>query len=259
MNDVILMSIKGGRYLEAEKETNKIILDNPSDEVYFLMGTVKSNLLLDKGRDFSEVTYCFEKSIELSKNSTETKNQAGTFLLGIHKQLQDISAQIVEQKKVAQKQISQGILATYLSSVVLDNSKSSFGNIAGIVGAGFGVGLAYDGLSNIGGLSAQSIFIKNLRANIESYLINNFPEIKSHFDEIETERLKKLKEKKQIDVYATLWSIACVVSLIFAMFGMGFSLELGGLIYTILTYILFLFAGISFYMWIFSKSKKIKF
>ena len=141
----------------------------------------------------------------------------------------------------------------------MDNSKSSFGNIAGIVGAGFGVGLAYDGLSNIGGLSAQSIFIKNLRANIESYLINNFPEIKSHFDEIETERLKKLKEKKQIDVYATLWSIACFVSLLFSMFMMGAFTATDESIYTILAFICFLFVGISFYMWIFSKSKKIKF
>ena len=217
MNDVILMSIKGGRYLEAEKETNKIILDNPSDEVYFLMGTVKSNLLLDKGRDFSEVTYCFEKSIELSKNSTETKNQAGTFLLGIHKQLQDISAQIVEQKKVAQKQISQGVLATYLSSVVLDNSKSSFGNIAGIVGAGFGVGLAYDGLSNIGDLNAQSIFIKNLRVNIESYLVNNFPEIKAHFEEIEAERLKLQEELNKNNSANLFWVMAFALSILFGI------------------------------------------
>lgn len=218
MNDVILMSIKGGRYLEAEKETNKIILDNPSDEVYFLMGTVKSNLLLDKGRDFSEVTYCFEKSIELSKNSTETKNQAGTFLLGIHKQLQDISIQIFEQKKVAQKQISQGVLATYLSSVVLDNSKSSFGNIAGIVGAGFGVGLAYDGLSNIGDLNAQSIFIKNLRVNIESYLVNNFPEIKAHFEEIEAERLKLQEELNKNNSANLFWVMAFALSILFGIF-----------------------------------------
>ena len=182
------------------------------------MGTVKSNLLLDKGRDFSEVTYCFEKSIELSKNSTETKNQAGTFLLGIHKQLQDISIQIFEQKKVAQKQISQGVLATYLSSVVLDNSKSSFGNIAGIVGAGFGVGLAYDGLSNIGDLNAQSIFIKNLRVNIESYLVNNFPEIKAHFEEIEAERLKLQEELNKNNSANLFWVMAFALSILFGIF-----------------------------------------
>ena len=249
MNDIILMSIKGGRYLEAEKETNKIILDNPSDESYFLMGTIKSNLLLDKGRDFSEVTYCFEKSIELSKNSTETKNQAGTFLLGIHKQLQDISSQIIEQKKVAQKQISQGVLATYLSSVVLDNSKSSFGDIAGIVGAGFGVGLAYDGLSNIGSLDSQSIFVKNLRANIESYLINNFPEIKSHFEAIEAEALKKLNEKRQISKLGSYWSISFYMFLVLFVVSFLYGRKNGQLIFEVIAWVNMVISAISFYMW----------
>jgi len=44
MNDIILMAIKGGRYLEAEKQLNDILLNNPTSEDYFLMGSIKSNL-----------------------------------------------------------------------------------------------------------------------------------------------------------------------------------------------------------------------
>jgi hypothetical protein len=52
MNDLITMSIQGGRYLEAEKQIGDIVLNNPSDEAYFMLGTTKSNLLLDKGRSY---------------------------------------------------------------------------------------------------------------------------------------------------------------------------------------------------------------
>lgn len=201
MNDVILMSIKGGRYLEAEKETNKIILSNPSDEAYFLMGTIKSNLLLDKGRDFSEVTYCFEKSIDLSQNSEETKNQAGTFLLGIYKQLSDLEIQIESNKKIQKTNITKGILSTYLSSIVIDNSKSSFGQVTGAVGAGLGVGLALDGMISIGELDAQKEFLINLKKDIKKHLCTNYPIVKKHFDKIELESEKVLVEQNKKDFF----------------------------------------------------------
>ena len=71
MNDLITMSIQGGRYLEAEKQIGDIVLNNPSDEAYFMLGTTKSNLLLDKGRSYLEVQFCFNKYLELTENKSE--------------------------------------------------------------------------------------------------------------------------------------------------------------------------------------------
>ena len=66
MNDLIIMSIKGGRYIEAENQCNQLVLNEPNTENYFLLGSIKSNLLFGKGRDFSEIIhYLTEYEIEI--------------------------------------------------------------------------------------------------------------------------------------------------------------------------------------------------
>jgi hypothetical protein len=60
---------------------------------------------------------------------------------------------------------------------VIDNAEKSFGIISGMVGAGFGVGMAIGGLSEIGDVVAQLEFVKNLKSRLELYLKENFPKI----------------------------------------------------------------------------------
>lgn len=181
MNDIILMAIKGGRYLEAEKQLNDILLNNPTSEDYFLMGSIKSNLILSKGRNLSEVLFCFEKCINLSVDKEQSNRDVGGFLFGIYKQLQGIDRQLqVEQKTQAVKTLA-GLALTYFSSGIIDDSKNSFGAISGIVGASFGVGMSIDGLSTIGDLASQRIYLQNLKVEVEKYLKENYPELREKF------------------------------------------------------------------------------
>ena len=68
MNDLIIMAIQGGRYLEAEKQIGNLILNQPTADAYFLLGTTKPNLLLDKGRSYLEVQFCFNRYLELTQD-----------------------------------------------------------------------------------------------------------------------------------------------------------------------------------------------
>jgi hypothetical protein len=181
MNDVILMAIKGGRYIEAEQSLNQTILSQPSSEAYYLMATVKSNLLLTKDRSFDEIIYCFEKSINLSDNKIQTKNDTGAFLYGIIKQLNIIQTTL--KKEAGNKLLKSiaGVVLTFASSKIIDNSNNSFGIISGAVGAGFGVGMTIDGLEQIGNIANQIDYVNTLRDNTINYLMQYFPEISDNF------------------------------------------------------------------------------
>jgi hypothetical protein len=177
MNDIILMSMMGGRYLEAEDQTNRLLIQEPTSENYFLMGTIKSNLLFGKGRDLSEALFCFEKSLKLVENNNQLIIDTGAFLFGIYKQIEGIEEEL---KKAVNNKLWKslaGIALTYFSSKVIDNAEKSFGIISGMVGAGFGVGMAIGGLSEIGDVVAQLEFVKNLKSRLELYLKENFPKI----------------------------------------------------------------------------------
>ena len=99
MNDLITMSIQGGRYLEAEKQIGDIILTSPSADSYFMLGTVKSNLLLDKGRSYLEVQFCFNKYLELSEDKSQSEKNIMAFCVGLYSQLADIESKLLAQKK----------------------------------------------------------------------------------------------------------------------------------------------------------------
>jgi hypothetical protein len=194
MNDLIVMAIKGGRYLEAEQSLNQIILSQPNSEAYFLLATVKSNLLLANGRSFDEITYCFEKSISLSDDRTQTQNDTGAFLYGIVKQLNIIHSTLKTQAGNQLLKSLAGIALTFASSKIIDNSDKAFGIITGAVGAGFGVGMTIDGLNQIGDIANQIEFVKNLQRNTINYLKNYFPELANNFKtNIEWEKIKSLE------------------------------------------------------------------
>ena len=98
MNDLITMSIQGGRYLEAEKQLGDIILSEPSADAYFMLGTTKSNLLLDKGRSYLEVQFCFNKYLELSKDKRAAERNIMIFCVGLYSQLAELEKNLDKQR-----------------------------------------------------------------------------------------------------------------------------------------------------------------
>lgn len=170
MNPLIEMSIQGGRYLEAEKQVGDIILSEPSAEAYFMLGTVKSNLLLDKGRSYLEVQFCFDKYLEMSNNRSQAEKDVMVFCVGLYSQLAELEKKLQEQKKKEAWNAALGVLVTFAASKIIDNSKQSFGAISGIVGAGFGVGISMDSLSNIGSLSDILAYVIRIKVEMIDYL-----------------------------------------------------------------------------------------
>ena len=202
MNDLIIMSIKGGRYIEAENQCNQLILNEPNSENYFLLGSIKSNLLFGKGRDFSEIIHCFEKSLELTKDKKQTRNDIGAFLFGICKQIKPIEATLKKEVKNKAIKSLMGVAITYFSSNIIDDAKNSFGVITGLVGASFGIGMSIEGLSEIGDLGEQLEYVKDLNLKIQEHLLNNFPEVSDKFiGKVHVNKLKEIQKKFPNEIY----------------------------------------------------------
>jgi hypothetical protein len=170
MNDLITMSIQGGRYLEAEKQLGDIILSEPSADAYFMLGTTKSNLLLDKGRSYLEVQFCFNKYLELSKDKRAAERNIMIFCVGLYSQLAELEKNLDKQRTKEKANIVWGALLTFASSKIIDSSKSSFGVISGIVGASFGIGMTMDGLSNLGSISDMISYVTRIQLEMIDYL-----------------------------------------------------------------------------------------
>lgn len=170
MNDLIIMSIQGGRYLEAERQLGDVILSNPSSEAYFMLGTTKSNLLLDKGRSYLEVQFCFNRCLELSIDRSTMEQNIMVFSIGLYSQLSELEKNLAKQLKEEAKNIIIGGLITFAASKIIDGSKGSFGKMGGIVGSSFGIGIAMDSISNIGTISELIPFVSNLKIEIIEYL-----------------------------------------------------------------------------------------
>lgn len=170
MNDLIIMAIQGGRYLEAEKQIGDLILTQPTADTYFLLGTTKSNLLLDKGRSYLEVQFCFNRYLELIDDKSAGERNIMAFCVGLYSQLSELEKNLMAQKKAEKLNVALGTLVTFASSKVIDNSEKSFGVISGMVGASFGIGLALDSLSNIGSISDMISYVSRLKVEMVEYL-----------------------------------------------------------------------------------------
>ena len=182
MNDLITMAIQGGRYLEAEKQIGDIVLNNPSDEAYFMLGTTKSNLLLDKGRSYLEVQFCFNKYLELTENKSEGEKNIMAFCVGLYSQLSELEKNLFQQRKKEMRNVALGALVTFAASKVIDNSSKSFGAISGFVGASFGIGMSMEGLSNIGSVSDMITYVSRIRVEMIEYLKNTIVNEKDLFE-----------------------------------------------------------------------------
>jgi hypothetical protein len=170
MNDLIIMAIQGGRYLEAEKQIGNLILNQPTADAYFLLGTTKSNLLLDKGRSYLEVQFCFNRYLELTQDRASSERNIMVFCVGLYSQLSELEKNLLAQKKAETLNVALGTLVTFASSKVIDESSKSFGVISGMLGASFGIGMALDGLSNIGSISDMISYVSRLKVEMVGYL-----------------------------------------------------------------------------------------
>ena len=66
MNEIIVLDIKGGRFLKAEKQLNEELQNNTNYEIYFSLMLCKVNLMFEKDRTMDEILYCYKKSLEFN-------------------------------------------------------------------------------------------------------------------------------------------------------------------------------------------------
>lgn len=170
MNDLITMAIQGGRYLEAERQLGDIILNNPSSDAYFMLGTTKSNLLLDKGRSFLEVQFCFNRSFELCDDRETMEQNIMVFCIGLYSQLSELENNLIKQRQNEAKNIIIGAMVSFAASKIIDSSRGSFGKLGGVVGFSFGLGMAMDSISNIGSISEIISYVSKIKLEMIEYL-----------------------------------------------------------------------------------------
>tara|TARA_B110000971_G_C19929852_1_gene463416 strand:- start:50 stop:949 length:900 start_codon:yes stop_codon:yes gene_type:complete len=191
MTESVKLAIKGGRYEDAERELTAVITDESTESNYFLLATVKSNLLLG-GRSFEEVKYCYEKCYELTENSKHTEQKIIAFNKVIYNQLDELIDNLKQQKKVQWAAVAIGTLITHTSAKHIENSKSVFGNITGIVGASYGVGMSLGSMSALGEIDDVVKYAENLQRLIIAYLKSS---IKTE-QKLISDFLESTKEKK---------------------------------------------------------------
>lgn len=152
-NELAIMAIKGGRFLEAESIFKEQLKKGTNPQSFFGLGICKLNLLLDINRTADEVAYCFEKAIALSEESTKQEliNQASFFLKTVLGQYRDLYIELESRKKAEAAKALIGLGLT-IGAAVIGSSKNSnaFTQIASLAVAGSGVEISLEGLKNFG-------------------------------------------------------------------------------------------------------------
>ena len=152
-NELAIIEIKGGRYLEAEKMFNKDLKKESTYDTFFGLGVCKLNLLLNAGRNVEEVIYCFEKSLQLVEldKKTEIQEQIMNLSINVLSQFKFLYKQLEEQKKVeTANAIIGGAITLGAALIGSSNNANGFTQIASLAAAGAGVGVSLDGLQNLG-------------------------------------------------------------------------------------------------------------
>lgn len=201
-NELAILAIKGGRYLEAEKMFNKEVKKKPSYNSYFGLGICKINLLLDSNRSVDEVIYCFEKSLSLVDNQDkiEIENQVFEITLSTLTQFKELYLKL-EQEKRKQSNAALAGLALSIGAAAIGSSSNSnaFTQIASLAVAGAGVGVSLEGLSNLGEIpEIQNYILKTSREIINKS--KNIIETNDFQTKIESLRIEEWsKEKSNIN------------------------------------------------------------
>lgn len=188
MNPLIEMAIQGGRYTEAENQLNNLILNSPNADTFYLLGTVKLNLILDSNRSFDEVAYCFNKAISLTDDKSQLEKDILIFCLGTFKQFNDIQAQLEIERKKSRMDFFKGVAVTFIASKFYENSKSTFGSVGSLVGISLGIGLSLDALKTLGDIPQIIIFLEKTKKRIFDYLNDTISDknlLKNHIVELQ--------------------------------------------------------------------------
>jgi hypothetical protein len=188
MNPLIEMAIQGGRYTEAESQLNNLILSSPNADTFYLLGTVKLNLILDSSRNFDEVAYCFNKALSTSENKSQFEKDILVFCLGTFKQFNDIQAQLEVERKKSRMDFFKGIAVTFVASKFYENSKTTFGSVGSLVGISLGIGLSVDALKTLGDIPQIIIFLEKTKKKIFDYLTDTISDknlLKNHIAELQ--------------------------------------------------------------------------
>lgn len=188
MNPLIEMAIQGGRYTEAENQLNNLILNSPNADTFYLLGTVKLNLILDSNRNFDEIAYCFNKALSSTENRSQLEKDILIFCLGTFKQFNDIQAQLEIERKKSRMDFFKGVAVTFVASKFYENSKSTFGSVGSLVGISLGIGLSVDALKTLGDIPQIMIFLEKTKKRIFDYLKENISDKKllnDHINELQ--------------------------------------------------------------------------
>lgn len=188
-NELAIIAIKGGRFSEAESIFNTEIANKPTPNSYFGLGICKLNMLLDVNRSVEEVSYCFEKAINLAEDEVKTglSGQASDYLKTVLSQYSSIYKQLEEQKKKEAQAAAVGAALTIGAAMVGSSHKSNaFTQIASLAVAGAGVGVAIDGLSKLGKIPEMQSFVidtgRKLISSFEALGIASSEELNSYFN-----------------------------------------------------------------------------
>ena len=187
MNEIIVLDIKGGRFLKAEEQLNEELKNNPNYEIYFSLMLCKVNLMFEKDRTMDEILYCFNKSLELveSKKKEELILSTKDVIINILKQLKNLHEQLEKKRSDGAKKFLIGSLISITSMAVGSNDNSNaFSQIASLGALGGGVGMSLDGLEQIGDIK----LIQEKITEIGNSIISGFTESgignKTDFDKI---------------------------------------------------------------------------
>ena len=193
-NELAIMAIKGGRFLEAESIFNEDLKKEANFQSFFGLGVCKLNLLLDINRTPEEVAYCFEKAIKLSNETTKEDLifQASVFLKTVLGQYKDLYIQLEARKKAEAVQALVGLGLT-IGAAAIGSSRGSnaFTQIASLAVAGAGVGISLDGLKNMGAIPEIQNHILKMK---EEELPDEF---KGKTDEEKKLMLNKKQEERE--------------------------------------------------------------
>jgi hypothetical protein len=204
-NELAVIAIKGGRYLEAEKMFNKDLKKEPTHESYFGLGICKLNLLLDVERNVDEVVYCFEKSLQLvdSDKKGGIKDEVINLLVNTLNQFKDLYNQLEEQKKKqATNALIGGAITIGAAMIGSSNNSNAFTQIASLAAAGAGVGISLDGLDKLGQIpEIQEYIVKTANEIISktrSVLGENYNDFEDKLFELSLNNFNGLKQTKSI-------------------------------------------------------------
>lgn len=164
------MALQGGRYTEAENQLNNVILNSPNADTFYLLGTVKLNLILDSHRSFEEVAYCFNKALSLTEDKNQLEKDILIFCLGTFKQFNDIQTQLEIERKKSRMDFFKGVAVTFIASKFYESSKSTFGSVGSLVSISLGIGLSVDALKTLGDIPNIIIYLEKTKKRIFDYL-----------------------------------------------------------------------------------------